>query len=60
MLKRFDNGMDKKNIMNILNTPNDDKDIVSACDKLIDSLENAIKNAFEVISILKEIKQMKK
>lgn len=60
MLKRFDNGMDKKNIMNILNTPNDDEDIVSACDKLIDSLENAIKNAFEVISILKEIKQMKK
>ena len=60
MLKKFDNGMEKKNILEILNTPESDDDIISACDKLIDSLENAIENAFEVIALLKEIKQMKK
>ncbi len=60
MLKKYDNGMDKNNILNILNTPENDEDIISACDKLIDSLEKAVKNAYEVISILKEIKQMKK
>ena len=52
--------MDKSNILNILNTPNADEEIISACDKLIDSLEQAIKNASEMISILQEIKQMKK
>lgn len=60
MLKKYDNGMKKNDILNILNTPEDEEDIISACDRLIDSLEKAIKNAYEVISILKEIKQMKK
>lgn len=60
MLKKYDNGMDKSIILNILNTPNADEDIISACDKLIDSLEQAIKNASEMISVLQEIKQMKK
>lgn len=46
-------------ILNILNTPDDEEDIISACDRLIDSLENAIKNAYEVIILLKEIKQIK-
>ena len=36
-----------------------EKDIISACDRLIDSLEKAIKNAYEVILLMKEIKQMK-
>lgn len=57
MLKRYDSGA---NILNILNTPEADEDIISACDRLIVSLENAIENAFEVISLLKEIKKMKK
>lgn len=57
MLKRYDSGAD---ILNILNTPEADEDIISACDRLIVSLENAIENAFEVISLLKEIKKMKK
>ncbi|MGN1304089.1 MAG: MerR family transcriptional regulator [Oscillospiraceae bacterium] len=56
MLKKFDDGMDGNSFLDILNTPDDDEDIVSACDKLIVSLENAIKNAYEVISIIKEIK----
>ncbi|MGN1416312.1 MAG: MerR family transcriptional regulator [Oscillospiraceae bacterium] len=60
MLKKYDDGMNKNNILNILNTPEDEEDIISACDRLIDSLENAIQNAYEVISILKELKQMKK
>ncbi|MGN0678902.1 MAG: MerR family transcriptional regulator, partial [Oscillospiraceae bacterium] len=60
MLKKYDNGMNKNKMLNILNTPNDNEDIISVCDRLIDSLENAIKNAYEVISLLKEIKQMKK
>ena len=60
MLKKYDNGMDKNDILDILNTPENDEDIISACDKLIISLENAIKNAYEVISIITEIKQMKK
>ena len=46
-------------ILNILNTPDDEEDIISACDRLIDSLENAINNAYEVIILLKEIKQIK-
>ena len=60
MLKKYDNGMYKNSILNILNTPEDEEDIVTACDKLIESLEKAIKNAYEVISMLTEIKQMKK
>lgn len=60
ILKKYDNGMDKDDILDILNTPENDEDIVTACDKLIESLEKAIKNACEVISMLTEIKQMKK
>lgn len=59
MLNKYNNGTDGNNILDILNTPDDDDDIISACDKLIISLENAIKNAYEVISIIKEIEQMK-
>ncbi|MGN0611523.1 MAG: MerR family transcriptional regulator [Ruminiclostridium sp.] len=59
MLNKYDIKTANYNILHILNTPEDDEDIVSVCDRLIDSLENAIKNAFEVISILEEIKQMK-
>lgn len=59
MLNKYDSGPDKNNILDILNTPENDEDIVSACDKLIDSLEKAIQNAYEVISIITEIKEMK-
>lgn len=58
MLKKYDSGMDKNDILDILNTPEDDEDIISACDKLIVSLENAISNAYEAISIITEIKRM--
>ena len=59
MLNRYDSGMDKENILELLNTPDADDDIISACDMLIDSLDDAIKNAYEVISILNDMKQMK-
>ena len=61
MLNQLESQMHKseKDILNILNTPEDEEDIISVCDRLIDSLEKAIKNAYEVILLLKEIKQMK-
>ena len=61
MLNKLENDWHKSesDILNILNTPEDEENIISACDRLIDSLEKAIKNAYEVILILKEIKQMK-
>lgn len=55
MLKKYDSGMDKNNILDILNTPENDEDIITTCDRLIDSLENAINNAYEVISIITEL-----
>lgn len=61
MMNKLESGMHKseKDILNILNTPENEEDIVSACDRLTDSLEKAIENAYEVIQLLKEIKQMK-
>ena len=59
MLKRLDDGTDGGNMIDILNTPDDDDDIISACDRLIESLDNAIQNAYEVIAIIAEIKKMK-
>lgn len=40
----------------VLNTPNENEDIVSVCDKLIVSLNNAKKNAEEIINMLAEMK----
>lgn len=59
MLNRYDSGMEKENVLNILNTPEADDDIISACDKLMVSLEEAINNANEVILLLHDMKQMK-
>ncbi|MGN0320358.1 MAG: MerR family transcriptional regulator [Lachnospira sp.] len=60
MLNKLESGMNKSenDILNILNTPEDEEDIISVCDRLIDSLEKAIENAYEVILLMKEIKQM--
>ena len=49
----------EKDILNILNTPADEDDIITACDALTVSLEAAIKNAHEVTRLLEEIKEMK-
>ena len=59
MIKKCDSGMNEDNILDILNTPDNDDDIITVCDRLVVSLENAINNAYEVISIIKEIKLMK-
>ena len=41
----------------VLNTPNENEDIVSVCDKLIISLNNAKKNAVEITNMLSEMKR---
>lgn len=43
-------------VRQVLNTPNENEDIVSVCDKLIISLNNAKKNAEKIIDLLSEIK----
>lgn len=50
----------EKDMLEILNNPDEDEDILLACDRLIVSLEKAIENAQEVIVLLEEIKQLKK
>jgi len=44
------------NIEQILNTPLADDDIISACDKLITSLENTLSDAYEINKMAKNIK----
>lgn len=43
-------------IRELLNTPDEDADIITACDKLITSLKAAVKNAQIMIEMLKEMK----
>ncbi|WMJ78186.1 MULTISPECIES: MerR family transcriptional regulator [unclassified Sedimentibacter] len=45
------------NIKQVLNTPKDDTDIISACDRLIVSLQIAAKNAEIMVDILMDIKR---
>lgn len=44
-------------IRELLNTPDEDADIITACDKLITSLKAAVKNAQIMIEMLKEMKE---
>lgn len=44
------------NIKQVLNTPNDDTDIISVCDKLIVSLQSAKTNAESMLNILSDMK----
>lgn len=44
------------NIKQVLNTPKEDTDIISVCDRLITSLQNAKKNAKVMIDILNNMK----
>lgn len=62
MLNKLDGRIHKSesDILNILNTPEAEEDIISVCDRLTVSLEKAIKNAYEVLLLMQEIKQMKK
>ena len=50
--------MERTDIFDILNTPDEEDSIVSACDKLVHSLEEATQNAYEVKQLLLEIKEM--
>ena len=44
-----------KNIENILNTPLADEEIISACDKLITSLELTLSDAYKISNMIKNI-----
>lgn len=45
-------------MFDLLNTPAEDEDVVSACDKLALSLEEAVENAHDALRILDELKRM--
>ena len=45
------------NIEQVLNTPKEDADIISVCDRLIVSLQAAEKNAEKMIEILTDMKK---
>ena len=45
------------NIEQVLNTPKEDTDIISVCDRLIVSLQAAEKNAEKIIEILTDMKK---
>ncbi len=56
---RMLNTMDKRNdfdLLEVLNTPQDNEDIVTACDRLIDSLNAARQNAQQVLQLLINMK----
>ena len=48
---------DEADINEALNSPNENEDIISVCDKLIISLNLAAKNAEEILEMLYEIKR---
>lgn len=60
MLIKYDDGMNENSILALLNPPENEESITYVCDRLIDSLEKAITNAYEAISIIHDIKTMKK
>jgi hypothetical protein len=54
MLNELDNG-GKVDIREVINIPDTDEDIVTACDKLLVSLENAEKNARKMLYLIKSM-----
>lgn len=58
MMQRLEEGMERTDIFDIFNTPDEEDSIVSACDKLVLSLEEATQNAYDVKQLLLEIKEM--
>lgn len=58
-IRRMLNKLSENNevdINEILNSPDENEDIISVCDKLINSLNLAVKNAEEILEILYKIK----
>lgn len=58
LLNNLDNNHNIK-IEQVINTPNKEEDIVSVCDRLITSLENAKIETFQIIKHLEIMKKMK-
>lgn len=46
------------NIREVIDTPKEDDDIISACDKLLTSLNQAKKNAHYVVHQIEKMKKM--
>lgn len=57
MLTAWETGKEQTDVLNELNTPADEETIVSACDKLIASLDEASENAGEVLRMLLIMKE---
>lgn len=61
MLTKLDQNQDRQEnkveILEVLNTPDEQEDIVQACDKLVDSLNRAIENAAEILEMIQKMKQ---
>ena len=57
MLSAWEAGQAPTDVLNELNTPSDEETIVSACDKLIASLDAASENAKEVLQMLLMMKE---
>lgn len=57
MLTAWESGKEQTDVLSELNTPSDEETIVSACDKLIASLDEASENAKEVLRMLLVMKE---
>ena len=57
MLSAWEAGQGQTDVLNELNTPSDEETIVSACDKLIASLDAASENARDVLHMLLIMKE---
>ena len=55
MLRQLSENPDA-DIKAVLNTPKQDSDIISVCDRLIASLSEAEENAYKIISMLENMK----
>ena len=60
MVKLRSSQNDAGDIYEILNTPDEGESIVSACDRLVVSLQTAIENAASAKPIIEEIKELEK
>lgn len=57
MLTEFETKSGDSDIISVLNTPGSDEDIITACDRLIISLDRAIENAQDMICIISRMKE---
>lgn len=59
MLNKLEEEQSNKDFFVLLNSPDEEESIIYVCDELEKSLNEAIRNAYDAIAIIKEIKQIK-